>query len=186
MEHRLIIVGIGPGAPDYILPAAQRAIAQAEVLAGGRRALDSFARPDQLTYAGGGDMAGLLQFLREQVVTEKTRSEVRAYAADIVKLHLSEIEYYEQAEGRELEKMRADEWLLRLFEVMSEKRKYNEAWCIRGIHYRHAGVRKKAAQVLKGMVDEAIGGRWSAPYKIPVFVDMFRLMMQDVITEQSN
>ena len=45
--------------------------------------------------------------------------------------------------------MRADEWLLRLFEVMSEKRKYNEAWCIRGIHYRHAGVRKKAAQVLQ-------------------------------------
>jgi len=44
----------------------------------------------------------------------------------------------------------------------------------------------KAAQVLKGLVDEAIGGRWSAPYKIPVFVDMFRLMMQDVITEQSN
>ena len=69
MEHRLIIVGIGPGAPDYILPAAQRAIAQAEVLAGGRRALDSFARPDQLTYAVGGDMAGLLQFLREQVAT---------------------------------------------------------------------------------------------------------------------
>ena len=44
--------------------------------------------------------------------------------------------------------MRADEWLLRLFEVMSEKRKYNEVWCIRGIHYRHAGVRKKAVQVL--------------------------------------
>ena len=67
MEHRLIIVGIGPGSPDYILPAAQRAITQAEVLVGGRRALDSFARPDQLTYAVGGDMAGLLQFLREQV-----------------------------------------------------------------------------------------------------------------------
>ena len=67
MEHRLIIVGIGPGSPDYILPAAQRAIAQAVVLVGGRRALESFARPDQLTYAVGGDMAGLLQFLREQV-----------------------------------------------------------------------------------------------------------------------
>ena len=67
MEHRLIIVGIGPGSPDYILPAAQRAIAQAEVLVGGRRALDSFARPDQATFAVGRDMAGLLQFLRQQV-----------------------------------------------------------------------------------------------------------------------
>ena len=67
MEHRLIIVGIGPGSPDYLLPAAQRAIAQAEVLVGGKRALSSFARPDQATYVVGSDMAGLVQFLRQQV-----------------------------------------------------------------------------------------------------------------------
>lgn len=67
MEHRLIIVGIGPGAPDYLLPAAQRAIAQAEVLVGGKRALSSFARPDQATYAVGSDMADLVQFLRQQI-----------------------------------------------------------------------------------------------------------------------
>ncbi|NMC33081.1 MAG: precorrin-6y C5,15-methyltransferase (decarboxylating) subunit CbiE [Veillonellaceae bacterium] len=67
MEHRLIIAGIGPGSPDYILPAAWRAIERATVLVGGQRALDSFARPDQLTYAVGGDMAGLLQFIREQL-----------------------------------------------------------------------------------------------------------------------
>ena len=67
MEHRLIIAGIGPGSPDYILPAAWRAIERATVLVGGQRALDYFARPDQLTYAVGGDMAGLLQFIREQL-----------------------------------------------------------------------------------------------------------------------
>ena len=67
MEHHLIIVGIGPGSPDYILPAAQKAIKQAEVLVGGRRALDTFAQPGQLTYAVGSDMAGLLQFLRDQL-----------------------------------------------------------------------------------------------------------------------
>ena len=67
MEHRLIIVGIGPGSPDYLLPAAQRAIAQAEVLVGGKRALSSFARPDQATYVVGSDMAGLVQFLRQPV-----------------------------------------------------------------------------------------------------------------------
>jgi cobalt-precorrin-7 (C5)-methyltransferase len=68
LEYRLIIAGIGPGSPDYILPAAWQAIERATVLVGGQRALDSFARPDQLTYAVGGDMAGLLHFLREQLV----------------------------------------------------------------------------------------------------------------------
>ena len=68
MEHRLIIAGIGPGSPDYILPAARRAIERAEVLVGGRRALNSFARPGQLTYAVGSDIEGLVKFLREQIV----------------------------------------------------------------------------------------------------------------------
>lgn len=44
----------------------------------------------------------------------------------------------------------------------------------------------QAAQMLNGLVEKAIGGRWSAPYKIPVFLDMFRQMLQDVMTEQSK
>jgi CO/xanthine dehydrogenase Mo-binding subunit/CO/xanthine dehydrogenase FAD-binding subunit len=43
-----------------------------------------------------------------------------------------------------------------------------------------------AAQVLNLLIEKAIGGRWSAPYKIPVFIDMFRQMLQDVMTEQSK
>jgi CO/xanthine dehydrogenase FAD-binding subunit len=45
---------------------------------------------------------------------------------------------------------------------------------------------EQAARVLNGLIEKAIGGRWSAPYKIPVFIDMFRQMLQDVMTEQSK
>lgn len=43
-----------------------------------------------------------------------------------------------------------------------------------------------AAQVLSNMIEKAIGGRWSAPYKIPVFIDMFRQMLEDVMTGQNQ
>lgn len=36
MEHTLIVAGIGPGDPDYILPKAQKAIEGAYYLVGGR------------------------------------------------------------------------------------------------------------------------------------------------------
>lgn len=42
--HRIIVAGIGPGNPDYMVPAARQAIAEAQVLVGGRRALAQFAR----------------------------------------------------------------------------------------------------------------------------------------------
>jgi len=44
----------------------------------------------------------------------------------------------------------------------------------------------QAEQVLHTLIEGAIGGRWSAPYKIPVFIDMFRQMLQEVMTEQSK
>ncbi len=43
-----------------------------------------------------------------------------------------------------------------------------------------------AAGVLHDKVEKAIGGRWSAPYKVPVFIDMFRQMLQEVMTEQKK
>jgi cobalt-precorrin-7 (C5)-methyltransferase len=49
MEHQLTVVGIGPGHPDYILPAALNEIRLAKILAGSRRALDAFASADQET-----------------------------------------------------------------------------------------------------------------------------------------
>jgi len=67
MEHKIIVVGIGPGSPDYILPIASRSIAQAQVLVGSQRALDAFAPPDIITKVIGKDIAGVLDFIHESL-----------------------------------------------------------------------------------------------------------------------
>ncbi|PWC22653.1 MULTISPECIES: molybdopterin cofactor-binding domain-containing protein [Brenneria] len=41
-----------------------------------------------------------------------------------------------------------------------------------------------AAAALEGMVTQAIGGRWSAPYKIPVYLDMFRQVMAELAEQE--
>ncbi len=43
MVGKLIVAGIGPGSPDYIIPAVTKAIQAADVLVGGRRALETLA-----------------------------------------------------------------------------------------------------------------------------------------------
>ena len=68
--NEIIVAGIGPGHPDYMLPAAERAIREAKVLVGGRRALAQFARPrgeGQLTMAVTGDIDSVMQFIREKL-----------------------------------------------------------------------------------------------------------------------
>ena len=45
---------------------------------------------------------------------------------------------------------------------------------------------ERAAVVLGSLIENAIGGRWSAPYKIPVFIDMFRQMLLEVMSEQKR
>ena len=67
MEHHLTIVGIGPGSPDYILPAALKVIEEAAVLIGGSRALKTYAKPWQHIYKVDSDIAGLLEFIRDQL-----------------------------------------------------------------------------------------------------------------------
>ncbi|WP_025823214.1 molybdopterin cofactor-binding domain-containing protein [Shewanella marina] len=42
---------------------------------------------------------------------------------------------------------------------------------------------KQAENVLLDMIDSAIGGRWSAAYKQPVFINMFRNVMDEVSAE---
>ena len=44
---------------------------------------------------------------------------------------------------------RADMWLEKIFAVMPEKRKYDEDWCIRGIHYHNPDVRLIALHALQ-------------------------------------
>ncbi len=67
MEHHLIIVGIGPGSPEYILPSALKVIEGASVLVGGGRALKTYAQPHQQIYKVDSDITGLLQFIRRQL-----------------------------------------------------------------------------------------------------------------------
>lgn len=65
--HRVIVAGMGPGAPEYMLPAARVATNAAEVLVGGRRALAAYAKPGQRTYAITGDIPGVLTFIRREL-----------------------------------------------------------------------------------------------------------------------
>lgn len=67
MEHHIIVVGIGPGSPDYIVPAASRAIEQASVLVGSARALATFAKGEICTKVIDGDIDGVLRFLAEKI-----------------------------------------------------------------------------------------------------------------------
>lgn len=63
--NEIIVAGIGPGHPDYMLPAAARAIREAEVLVGGKRALAQFARQGQLTMAVTRDIVAVMEFIRK-------------------------------------------------------------------------------------------------------------------------
>ena len=67
--HRIIVAGIGPGHPDYIVSAAKRAIEQAEVLVGGRRALSQFGHESQEQMAVAGDIPAVMAFIRKQIET---------------------------------------------------------------------------------------------------------------------
>ena len=70
MEHYITIAGIGPGSPDYLLPAAKKAIEAAAVLVGSRRALAAFCREDQKSYPIGGDIDAVLAYIEETIAAE--------------------------------------------------------------------------------------------------------------------
>ena len=63
------MAGIGPGAEDFISPAARSAIENAKILVGGRRALNQFAANDQITFPITADIAAAVDFIRIKVST---------------------------------------------------------------------------------------------------------------------
>lgn len=69
MDHKITVVGIGPGSPDYLPPIAARAIARAAVLIGGSRALAAFAAPGSETYTLGKDIAAALAYIASRLET---------------------------------------------------------------------------------------------------------------------
>ena len=67
MEHKIIVVGIGPGSPDYILPIASRKIAEAKVLVGSKRALTEFAPSQISTKVIDRDIQGVMDFIKSSL-----------------------------------------------------------------------------------------------------------------------
>jgi cobalt-precorrin-7 (C5)-methyltransferase len=68
MEHKIIVVGIGPGSEEYILPVAKNFIINAKVLVGSKRALAIFANDTCLRKIITGDIQSTLSFIRENLL----------------------------------------------------------------------------------------------------------------------
>ena len=71
MSNKIVVVGIGPGAKEYVVPRALEAIREAEVLVGGRRALADFLQVGQESFAIAADIAGVLDFIEEGMHNKK-------------------------------------------------------------------------------------------------------------------
>ena len=67
MEHRITVVGIGPGSPDYLLPVAARAINAAQIIVGSKRALSAFAPATAETYVIGRDIRSVLAYIHTKL-----------------------------------------------------------------------------------------------------------------------
>lgn len=67
MEFKIIVAGIGPGAREYVVPKALKAIENAKVLVGGSRALADFAREGQKTFAIKVNIKAVMNFIGEEL-----------------------------------------------------------------------------------------------------------------------
>ena len=71
---KIIIAGLGPGNPDYILPAAKKAIADSEVIIGGKRNIESIreqAEGKEIKYIDSrlGELSDYIKQNREKRIT---------------------------------------------------------------------------------------------------------------------
>lgn len=67
MEYKIIVVGIGPGSPDYLVPAAKRKIDEAKVLIGSKRALAEYSKDGQVIKAVDKDLDSLMLFIGKRL-----------------------------------------------------------------------------------------------------------------------
>lgn len=70
MEGKIIVVGIGPGDLDYLLPIAAKTIQAAKVVVGSRRALETLAPPNAKQQIIDKDIDGVMAFIRDQLQHE--------------------------------------------------------------------------------------------------------------------
>ncbi len=66
-QNKIIVVGIGPGNPDYIVPKGLKTIQDAQYLVGGKRALADFAQTGQDTCVITADIPGVMAFIRDRL-----------------------------------------------------------------------------------------------------------------------
>lgn len=66
MAHLVYVIGIGPGAAEYIPPAAQLAIAEAEVLVAGERTLAAFKHLGKDTMAIRNNLSEVTDFIKKE------------------------------------------------------------------------------------------------------------------------
>ena len=70
-KNRIVIVGCGPGAPEFLTEAARDAIRHAEVLVGSRRLLDSFGSSEIEKIQAGSRMEEILAAIESRRATKR-------------------------------------------------------------------------------------------------------------------
>ncbi|MCK8825528.1 precorrin-6y C5,15-methyltransferase (decarboxylating) subunit CbiE [Fuchsiella alkaliacetigena] len=65
MADQIYILGIGPGSEEYLLPITRRLATEADVLIGGRRALDLFSDLNKEELVIKADLEKILNFIKE-------------------------------------------------------------------------------------------------------------------------
>ena len=71
MEHKIIIVGIGPGSVEYMIPAALMTIEEAKVLVGGSRAMEQYGKAKgQKQCVVRANMPAVRDFIRRELQTQ--------------------------------------------------------------------------------------------------------------------
>jgi len=68
VQKKIIVAGIGPGAKNFITPAALEKIQNAKFLVGGKRALAEFSTQNQETCAITKDLNAVINFVREKIL----------------------------------------------------------------------------------------------------------------------
>ncbi|MHB1127817.1 MAG: precorrin-6y C5,15-methyltransferase (decarboxylating) subunit CbiE [Bacillota bacterium] len=71
MAHPVKVIGIGPGALEYLIPLASTAIKEAEVLVGGPRALEAFGGRGKDQFRITADLESVVHFIKASCAEKK-------------------------------------------------------------------------------------------------------------------
>lgn len=69
--HKLMVVGLGPGHPDYILPIAKHTVDTADIVIGGSRHIESLELGKQEIFRSDGRLTELPNYIRRHIECKK-------------------------------------------------------------------------------------------------------------------